>query len=68
MRLLDRKHPEEVRRWLGAAEGEAAALETTLRPGKDQQVDAALADKHFQAVAKSCLQCHAKYRDVQQPR
>jgi len=68
VRLLDRKHPEEVRRWLGAAEGEAAALETTLRPGKDQQVDAALADKHFQAVAKSCLQCHAKYRDVQQPR
>jgi len=69
-RLIEpcKKYPEEIHRWLAAAEADAAALERTLRPGKDKAIDGAVADKQFQVMAKLCLQCHAKYRDVQQSR
>ncbi|HTN76605.1 MAG TPA: cytochrome c [Pirellulaceae bacterium] len=57
-RHLTADHPAEFRTWLAASEASAQALEASLRGG-----DHAAAEKQYQTLAKSCKQCHAKYRD-----
>jgi protein tyrosine phosphatase (PTP) superfamily phosphohydrolase (DUF442 family) len=61
---LNKKYPEELRRRLALAETLTAELEQVLRTRKAQPVDAAEAEKHFQRVATSCVECHAHFRDV----
>ncbi len=56
--------PEELRRGLEDAEQTARSLEEALRPVPGRPVDAAAAQRAFQAAADACSHCHARYRDV----
>jgi protein tyrosine phosphatase (PTP) superfamily phosphohydrolase (DUF442 family) len=60
-----RARPPDFQSWLRRAVDASTKLETALaceagKPG----VDALAAEDAFKAVAASCTQCHAKYRDV----
>jgi protein tyrosine phosphatase (PTP) superfamily phosphohydrolase (DUF442 family) len=55
-----RLRPEEFRKWLSDAEKSAASLEEWLR-SKSAPAQLEMA---FQRCKASCIQCHAKYRDV----
>jgi hypothetical protein len=54
--------PEELRRWMGEAEGAAGDLEQALRQGPD----ATAAEAAYQRSAAACGRCHGRYRDVPQ--
>ncbi len=56
-------HPRDYSGWMRAAEGGAAEMETALRAGDAQRADVAL-----DQVAAACGACHARYRNVPQPR
>jgi protein tyrosine phosphatase (PTP) superfamily phosphohydrolase (DUF442 family) len=62
------RRPADFARWLADGERAAAALEKTLRAGKDTRVDADAAEKAYLSSRNACAQCHAKYRDVPQPK
>ena len=56
--------PEEHRRWLSEAVGDAKELQVALRPGKLMtEANRADAERAYSRVAASCTRCHAKYRD-----
>jgi protein tyrosine phosphatase (PTP) superfamily phosphohydrolase (DUF442 family) len=60
------ERPEEFRKWLVAAEKEAASLEQLLRPGEKKQEVHRRADEAFRKAEALCARCHANYRDVPQ--
>jgi hypothetical protein len=57
-RHLAGKFDARFRQWLGESESLSRQLENALRQNKT--ADAA---RHFKALAQSCKQCHAKYRN-----
>jgi protein tyrosine phosphatase (PTP) superfamily phosphohydrolase (DUF442 family) len=55
---------EEMRRWLDEADMSAGELEQSLRQGKPKSV----LEESYNKSAAACTRCHAKYRDIPQPR
>jgi protein tyrosine phosphatase (PTP) superfamily phosphohydrolase (DUF442 family) len=61
------KRPTQFRQWLAESERQVTTLEHVLRIGQNSgKLDKQAADETFKQIKSSCIQCHAKYRDVPQ--